>query len=189
MRNLSMAAVAAHLGVPVTSLYSYVDGIEDLERAAADELLGPLRVTDGPDLPARDVAIRTGLALYECVAANAGLADLYLTSWWRALLAFEEAFASALARRGLREAEAVWLTDAVVTATMGAIIQHEAWQSAAEVPHSARADQRTTRRGMSAIGPIDGLQAMTFTLRVLVEGTLAEFAAGRHPWETADQPS
>ncbi|MEM9033088.1 MAG: hypothetical protein AAGD18_00735 [Actinomycetota bacterium] len=126
LRNVSVAGVARVMGIPAATVYTYVSGRDDLERAVADRVLDGVigDVADGDD-PV-EVAVGWGLSLYGVAMGHPGLAEYYLSHAWPSLLLFEERFGAALVEAGFVPAAAVLLTDAVVSTAMGEAVARQA---------------------------------------------------------------
>lgn len=122
MRDLSVSAVAAELGVSGAALYRHVDGRWGLERLVGEDMLADLVLTDDPgrDLQAQSVGF--GMQLYDFVIAHPGIGS-YLQQLFprgaagRALLVAE---VEALARRGYDTAAALAVTNVVARSASGA---------------------------------------------------------------------
>lgn len=73
MRDLSLKAVAANLGVSATALYRHVDGRWGLERAVGESLLADLVLVDEPDDDLEQHLVRFAAQLRHHVLAHPGL--------------------------------------------------------------------------------------------------------------------
>lgn len=125
LQNVSVVGVARALGIPAATVYTYVSGRDDLERAVADRLLdGVICEVTEPEDPV-EVAVGWGSSLHCAALGHPGLAEYYLSHAWPSLLMFEERLGAALVDAGFDPAAAVLLTDAVVSTAMGeAIARH-----------------------------------------------------------------
>lgn len=117
MRQLSVNAVAARLGVSATALYRHVEGRWELERLVGESLLAELELRDDPSAGTEPHLLTFGLQLCEFAAKHPGLASYLQVLFPRGdagtrLLADE---VEALSRRGYSAETAVVLSSAVAT--------------------------------------------------------------------------
>ncbi|MFJ5933108.1 hypothetical protein [Streptomyces sp. NPDC093071] len=121
LRNLSMNAVAARLGVTSTALYRHVDGRWGLERLVGESLLAELDLHDDPaDGPVPHL-LSTALQLRAFLLRHPGLTSYVQTLFprgegGRRLLA---AAAGSLARRGYSTDAGIVLSAAVAAVAIG----------------------------------------------------------------------
>lgn len=74
MRNLSINAVAARLGVSATALYRHISGRWELERLVGESLLAELEFVDDPARSVEDHLLAFGVSLHRFTLDNPGLA-------------------------------------------------------------------------------------------------------------------
>ncbi|MFT4260571.1 TetR/AcrR family transcriptional regulator [Microbacterium sp.] len=121
MRELSLNAVAAALGVSSTALYRHVDGRWGLESLVGESLLADLRLIDDPRHDVARHLLSFGIQLRDFVLSHPGLAAYLQTLFprgdaGRALIAHE---VEALGRRGYAPDAAVVLSSSVASVAIG----------------------------------------------------------------------
>lgn len=134
LRELSLSAVAAKLGVSPAALYRHVDGRWGLERLVGESILADLEL---PDDPAHDPAahlLSAGMQLRAFILRHPGLAVYVQTLFprgegGRRLLAAE---ADALVRRGYGEDAAIVLVSAVASIAIGYAAAEDAQRERAD---------------------------------------------------------
>lgn len=121
LRDLSISAVAAELGVSGAALYRHVDHRWDLERLVGESILADLVLVDEPEHDLEQHLVAFGLQLHDFVLAHPGV-GAYLQQLFprgeagRALLVAE---VEALARRGYGIEAALAVTNAVAGTAIG----------------------------------------------------------------------
>lgn len=135
MARLSVAAVAARLGVSAAALYRHVQNRWHLESLVGESLLADLTLDGGPG-DGRDVESRLlwfALTLHDFATDRPGLAGYALTLFPRgeAGLRLMETEASALRRCGLTEEAALVVSNAVATVTFSLVAAEERRRDAA----------------------------------------------------------
>lgn len=181
MRDLSMSAAAAKLGVTAAALYRHVDGRWALERLVGEDLLGDLTLVDDPTQDLEQHLVGFGLQLYDFVMAHPGIGS-YLQLLFprgdagRALLVAE---VRAMTRRGHGTVEAIAVTNAMACVGIGLAVADER-----KIPHAAPegfdAELESVVRDLLAddsIGPGRGA-LLTGDSRGFVALTLAATARG-----------
>ncbi|MBB6551368.1 TetR/AcrR family transcriptional regulator [Nonomuraea rubra] len=134
LRDLSMNAVAARLGVSSTALYRHVDGRWELERLVGESILAGLDFHDDPAHgPVRHL-LSFALELRGFILRHPGLAAYVQTLFprgegGRRLLAVE---AEALVRRGYSMDAAIVLSSAVALIAVGYAATEEVQRERAE---------------------------------------------------------
>lgn len=143
MARLSVAAVAADLGVSTTALYRHVRGRWELERLVGESVLAELELRDDPTRDTDAHLLSFGGQLRTFVLAHHGLAA-YLQALFprgdagKHLLAGEVA---ALERRGYATDVAIVLSGAVATlAIASAVTEERAAEAAASSGYDAERD-------------------------------------------------
>lgn len=121
LRELSLNAVAAQLGVSATALYRHVDGRWALERLVGESILAELHFDDDPALGPVPHLLSTGLQLRAFILRHPGLAGYVQTLFprgegGRRLLG---AAAESLVRRGYAMDAAIVLCSAVASVVIG----------------------------------------------------------------------
>lgn len=121
LTQLSMNAVADHLGVSSTALYRHVDGRWGLERLVGESILADIRLVDDPAQDTTEHLIRFGLQLRSALLDNPGLAAYVQTLFprgegGRRLLMAE---VEALGHRGYPPDAAIVLSSAVASIAIG----------------------------------------------------------------------
>lgn len=134
MRDLSLSAVAAALGVSTTALYRHVDGRWGLERLVGESLLADLHLVDDPDHDTPRHLVSFGLQLHGFAVRHPGLAAYLQTLFPRGsggeqLLRDEVA---ALRRRGYTADTALVLCGAVASLSIGLAAAADAQREHAE---------------------------------------------------------
>jgi AcrR family transcriptional regulator len=127
MRNLSINAVAARLGVSATALYRHISGRWELERLVGESLLAELELIDEPARSAEEHLRAFGVNLHGYALDHPGLAGYMQVLFPRGeagtrLLAGEIA---ALGRRGYTASAAALLSSSVAVLAIGLAAQHE----------------------------------------------------------------
>ncbi|MFD4366639.1 TetR/AcrR family transcriptional regulator [Rhodococcus sp. NPDC058521] len=134
MARLSLAAVAAELGVSTPALYRHIDGRWELERLVGESLLADLELQDDPaDGPQRHL-FSFAMQLRDFVLARPGLATYMQVLFprgasGRALLTTEM---NMLTARGYAPQAAITLASAVASLTIGLIVAEERPAAAAD---------------------------------------------------------
>jgi AcrR family transcriptional regulator len=134
LRNLSLNAVGARLGVSPTALYRHVDGRWGLERLVGESILADLELRDDPAHDPVAHLLSSAMQLRAFILRHPGLAVYVQTLFprgegGRRLLAAE---AEALVRRGYGEDAAVVLVSAVASIAIGYAAAEEAQRERAE---------------------------------------------------------
>ncbi|USI88537.1 TetR family transcriptional regulator [Rhodococcus pyridinivorans] len=128
LRQLSLNAVAAELGVSTTALYRHVDGRWGLELVVGESLLGDLVLHDDSEHDIERHLLSFGLQLRAFVLAHAGLGTYMQTLFPRGeagqrLMVSE---VEALVRRGYTPDVAVALASAVASTAINFAVAEEA---------------------------------------------------------------
>lgn len=184
LSGLTLAAVAERLGVRSPSLYTYVDGLPDLLRRAADRLIGSLVVAvDGFADPAA-FAIDCALQLRKLLVVCPGLARVHAEIASGAMLRHEEAVAAGLVVRGLDPAVATLVADDVVTYTVAYRQGEEAVEPVTILAQeqALAVEQPVRAAGRHEQGRLDPDVLFEWLARAHVRGVLAAVAAGDLPW-------
>ncbi|WP_306369088.1 TetR/AcrR family transcriptional regulator [Nocardiopsis sp. CC223A] len=147
MRDLSLSAVAARLGVTPAALYRHVDGRWGLEQLVGESLLADLELIDDPEEDVEAHLVGFSAQLRHFTLEHPGLADYLQTVFPRgtsgaALLMSEVA---ALERRGHDSAAALVLANATAALTIG-LAAAEDHRSAADYPEGRRRQEETAER-------------------------------------------
>lgn len=127
MRDLSISAVAAELGVSGAALYRHVESRWDLERLVGESILADLILVDEQERDLEQHLVAFGLQLHDFVLAHPGI-GAYLQQLFprgeagRALLVAE---VEALARRGYDTEAALAVTNAMAGTAIGLSVSEE----------------------------------------------------------------
>lgn len=194
MARLSVAAVAARLGVSAAALYRHVQNRWHLESLVGESLLADLTLDGGPG-DGRDVESRLlwfALTLHDFATDRPGLAGYALTLFPRgeAGLRLMETEASALRRCGLTEEAALVVSNAVATVTFSLVAAEERRRDAAaedadggfaaELLAATRRFESEPRLGAAAAMPsVSGGDYVRMLLAACVRGIVA--ALGPEP--------
>ncbi|WP_135459541.1 TetR family transcriptional regulator [Mycobacterium sp. DL99] len=191
MRNLSINAVAARLGVSATALYRHISGRWELERLVGESLLAELEFTDDPARSVEDHLLAFGANLHRYALANPGLATYMQVLFPRGeagarLLADEIAV---LGRRGYTAEAAALLSSSVAVLAIGLAAQHElkAEASGGDDGFVLERDAAAERlAGDAALGPVHtaGMQLrspqyLELLLNALIRGLLTSVVPGK----------
>ncbi|WP_110797769.1 TetR/AcrR family transcriptional regulator [Mycolicibacterium setense] len=191
MRNLSINAVAARLGVSATALYRHISGRWELERLVGESLLAELEFVDDPARSVEDHLLAFGVSLHRYALTYPGLAAYMQVLFPRGeagarLLADEIA---ALGRRGYTAEAAALLSSSVAVLAIGLAAQHElkAEASGGDDGFVLERDAAAERlAGDAALGPVHtaGMQLrspqyLEFLMTALIRGLLTSVAPGR----------
>ncbi|MFY7067359.1 TetR/AcrR family transcriptional regulator C-terminal domain-containing protein [Nocardiopsis changdeensis] len=147
MRDLSLSAVAARLGVTPAALYRHVDGRWGLEQLVGESLLADLELDDDPQEGVEAHLVGFSAQLRRFTLEHPGLAD-YLQSVFprgasgAALMMSEVA---ALERRGYDTSAALVLTNAAAALTIG-LAAAEDHRSAEDHPEGRRRREEAAER-------------------------------------------
>lgn len=127
MRELSVNAVAARLGVSATALYRHISGRWELERLVGESLLAELTLGDDAGQTIEEHLLSFGLQLHSYALDHPGLAAYLQLLFPRgeagARLLGEEV--SILGARGYTAAAAALLSSSVAVLAIGLAAQHE----------------------------------------------------------------
>lgn len=127
MRDLSMSAVAARLGVTGAALYRHVDGRWDLERLVGEAVLADLEIVEDPEQALEPHLVSFGMQLFDFVVEHPGI-GAYMQQLFprgqagRTMLSAEIA---ALVRRGHNADVAIALTNVVTLLGIGLAVSEE----------------------------------------------------------------
>lgn len=195
MRDLSISAVAAGLGVSGAALYRHVGDRWGLERLVGEHVLADLVLTDDPERDLEQHLVGFGMQLYDFVMAHPGI-GAYLQLLFprgeagRGLLVAE---VKALTGRGYDTEGALAVTNAVAATAIGLAVSDERKEpGAAPAGYSAEVD--TTFQDLVAdevVGPAHAVfpyvsvrSFVGLTLSALVGGLVAAAPPGRPLEET-----
>lgn len=134
LRELSLNAVAARLGVSATALYRHVKSRWGLEQLVGESLLSDLELPDDPDHDTPTQLLSFGIGLFDFVVDHPGLVTYVQTLFprgegGRRLLAEQTA---AIERRGYSTDAAIVLCSAVATQALGHAAAEEAQRADTE---------------------------------------------------------
>lgn len=191
MRNLSINAVAAKLGVSATALYRHISGRWELERLVGESLLAGLELADDPARSAEEHLLAFGVNLHGYVLGHPGLATYMQVLFPRGeagtrLLAEEIA---ALGRRGYQAEAAALVSSSVAVMAIGLAAQHElkAEASGGDDGFVLERDAAAQRlAGDAALGPVhtagmrlSSPQYLELLMTALIRGLLTSVVPGR----------
>ncbi|WKG03421.1 TetR/AcrR family transcriptional regulator [Mycolicibacterium sp. HK-90] len=191
MRNLSINAVAARLGVSATALYRHISGRWELERLVGESLLAGLELSDDPARSAEEHLVAFGMNLHRYVLGHPGLATYMQVLFPRGeagtrLLADEIA---ALGRRGYQAEAAALVSSSVAVMAIGLAAQHElkAEASGGDDGFVLERDAAAERlAGDAALGPVHNAgmrlsspQYLELLMTALIRGLLTSVVPGR----------
>lgn len=191
MRQLSINAVAARLGVSATALYRHISGRWELERLVGESLLAELELTDDPARSVEEHLLAFGSSLHGYALAHPGLATYMQVLFPRGeagdrLLADEIA---ALGRRGYPPDAAALLSSSVAVLAIGLAAQHELKAEArgSDDGFVLERDAAAERlAGDAALGPVHTAGAQLrrpqypeLLMNALIRGLLTAAAPGR----------
>ncbi|WNI27777.1 hypothetical protein [Streptomyces sp. ITFR-6] len=154
LRNLSMNAVAARLGVSSTALYRHVDGRWGLERLVGESLLAELDLRDAPGDGPVPHLLSTALQLRAFLLRHPGLTRYVQTLFprgegGRRLLATA---AESLVRRGYSTEAGIVLSAAVASVAIGYAATEEAQFERVEGLDAQRQDVEEALRSDTRLG-------------------------------------
>jgi AcrR family transcriptional regulator len=134
LRDISLGAVAARLGVSATALYRHVHNRWGLEQLVGESLLSDLQLPDDPNHDVPTQLLSFGIGLFDFVVDHPGLVNYVQTLFprgegGRRLLAEQTA---AIERRGYSTDAAIVLSSAVATQALGHAAAEEAQRTATE---------------------------------------------------------
>lgn len=155
LRELSMNAVAARLGVSSTALYRHVDGRWGLERVVGESILAELDLLDDPAYDTVQHLLSSALQLRAFILRHPGLAVYVQTLFprgegGRRLLAVE---AQALGRRGYSADAAIVLCSAVASIAIGYTAAEDAQRERSEGLEVQRQDAFEAMLDDERLGP------------------------------------
>ena len=190
MRDLSINAVAARLGVSATALYRHISGRWELERLVGESLLAELEFVDDPAGSVEDHLLAFGVSLHRYTLNNPGLATYMQVLFPRGeagakLLADEVA---ALGRRGYTAEGAALLSSSVAVLAIGLAAQHELKAEASGGDEFVLERDAAAQRlaGDVALGPVHtaGMQLsspqyLELLMNGLIRGLLTSVTPGR----------
>lgn len=190
MRNLSVNAVAARLGVSATALYRHISGRWELERLVGESLLAELEFVDDPARSVEEHLLAFGVNLHRFTLSNPGLAAYMQVLFPRGeagarLLADEIA---ALGRRGYAAEAAALLSSSVAVLAIGLAAQHELKAEASGGDEFVLERDAAAERlaGDAELGPVHTAgaqlrspQYLELLMNALIRGLLTSVAPGR----------
>ncbi|MGV0810472.1 TetR/AcrR family transcriptional regulator [Mycolicibacterium boenickei] len=191
MRNLSINAVAAKLGVSATALYRHISGRWELERLVGESLLAELELIDDPARSAEQHLLAFGVSLHGYALAQPGLATYMQVLFPRGeagtrMLADEVV---ALTRRGYTAEAAALLSSSVAVLAIGLAAQHElkVEASGSDDGFVLERDAAAERlAGDAALGPVHtaGMQLsraqyLELLMNALIRGLMTSVVPGR----------
>ncbi|MFT4296048.1 MAG: hypothetical protein QM582_11620 [Micropruina sp.] len=188
LRDLSLNAVAARLGVTATALYRHVDGRWGLERLVGESLLDDLVLVDDPAHDTLRHLLSFGLQLRTFIVHRPGLAGYLQTLFprgasGRRLMADELA---ALVRRGYAEDAAIVLSSAVASLAIGYAAAEEAQRDRADGLDGQRDDALAGLRVDERLAPghadlpvVESEEYVRLMLTAAIGGLLAAAPPGR----------
>ncbi|MGY5765041.1 TetR/AcrR family transcriptional regulator [Brachybacterium sp. DNPG3] len=188
MRELSMNAVAAALGVSATALYRHIDGRWGLESLVGETLLADFRAADDPSLDLVSHLVVFGSALRDHVVARPGLGTYLQTLFprgegGRRVLADE---IEALVARGYAPDAALVVASGIAVIAIGYAVAEDA-QRARDADRPAqeqaawdgiRADLRLDP-AHRVLPEVDSAQYARLMLTVVAQGLVAAAPPGR----------
>ncbi|OCB57516.1 TetR family transcriptional regulator [Mycobacterium vulneris] len=190
MRNLSVNAVAARLGVSATALYRHISGRWELERLVGESLLAELEFVDDPARSVEEHLLAFGVNLHRFTLSNPGLATYMQVLFPRGeagarLLADEIA---ALGRRGYAAEAAALLSSSVAVLAIGLAAQHELKAEASGGDEFVLERDAAAERlaGDAELGPVHTAgaqlrspQYLELLMNALIRGLLTSVVPGR----------
>ncbi|MEU4835777.1 TetR/AcrR family transcriptional regulator [Streptosporangium sp. NPDC023615] len=188
LRELSLNAVAARLGVSSTALYRHVDGRWGLERLVGESILAELKILDdSAHGPVRHL-LSSGLQLRGFILQHPGLAVYVQTLFprgegGRQLLAAE---AAAMQRRGYEADVAIVLCSAVASIAIGFAAAEEAQRARADGLDEQRRDalgeilsDSRLGRGHRTLPDVDADEYVRMWLGAAIRGFVEAAPPGR----------
>jgi AcrR family transcriptional regulator len=188
MRNLSLKAVAAALGITPAALYRHVDGRWGLERLVGERMLEDLVIDDDPAHTTAQHLLALGLGLREFVLAHSGIAAYLQTLFprgdaGRRLLAGE---VRALTRRGYAPGAAVVVASAVAAMSIAYAAAEERQREHADGVEAQRLDAIAQLAGYADLGAahasvpeLDWADYVRLVLVAAIDGLLGAAPPGR----------